>query len=103
MCTYTGLDIYVIDRSQEQHVRSFNKGIDDFNSRREFARVAIFVVHLPRNPIEVNGNCLEFCGYLLILKKCRYFFHFIFINGHLFNKIDQNRHNSLLVILTIII
>ena len=27
LCTYTGLDIYVTDSSQEQHVRSFNKGI----------------------------------------------------------------------------
>ena len=27
MCAYTGLDIYVTDSSQEQHVRSFNKGI----------------------------------------------------------------------------
>ena len=27
MCKYTGLDIYVTDSSQEQHVRSFNKGI----------------------------------------------------------------------------
>ena len=27
LCTYTGLDIYITDSSQEQHVRSFNKGI----------------------------------------------------------------------------
>ena len=60
-------------------------------SFRDVTNMADFWGKLTPNPIEVNGNRMEFCRYFLTFPKNRYLNHLNTFPEHILTKFDRNR------------